>query len=212
MNYLISKPIETYVHKHTSSVSQLLEELEHETRETTEYPQMLSGKVEGLLLQMLIKISGAQKVVEIGTFTGYSALLMAEGLDEDGELITCEISEEYADIARRYFEKSPHGKKIHLRRAPALETLRRMADSSTDFVFIDADKGSYPLYYEESLRILKTGGLIVADNALWYGRVLSPEDDESRAIASFNETVKNDERVEKVLMTIRDGVYLIRKR
>ncbi|MGW8273320.1 MAG: O-methyltransferase, partial [Thermodesulfovibrionales bacterium] len=149
--------------------------------------------------------------VEIGTFTGYSALMMAEGLPEQGELITCERSEQFAGIARRYFRRSPHGGKIRILMGNAAETLREIHDRSVDFVFIDADKKSYVLYYEESLRMIKPGGLIAVDNTLWYGRVLSPQDEDSLAIAGFNMMVSEDSRVEKVLLTIRDGVTLIRK-
>ncbi len=201
-----------YVEDHAGSVSPLLEELERATREKTDHPGMLTGKVEGAFLRMLVRISGARKVVEIGTFTGYSALMMAEGLPEGGELITCEVSQEYATIAQGYFRRSPHGSRIRLSLGHALDTLRGIPDGSVDFVFIDADKKLYPRYYEESVRILRGGGIIVADNALWYGRVLSPGDEDSRAIVKFNETVKSDERVEKVLLPLRDGVYLVRKR
>jgi caffeoyl-CoA O-methyltransferase len=200
-----------YVEGNVGPVSPLLEELERETRKRTGRPGMLTGRVEGAFLRMLVQLSGAKNVVEIGTFTGYSALMMAEGLPADGELITCEVSGEYASIARKYFDRSPHGRKIRLALGPASETLRGVPDGSVDFVFIDADKGSYSLYYEESIRILRGGGLIAADNVLWYGRVLSPEDDDSRAIVSFNRKAMSDDRVEKVMLPVRDGVYLIRK-
>jgi caffeoyl-CoA O-methyltransferase len=209
---LVPEEIEKYVAEHTSPVSSLLEELEKETYKNTSLPQMLSGKVEDRLLQMLIRISGAMRVVEIGTFTGYSALMMAEGLPEDGELITLEISREYAEIAMSYFKRSPLAHKIKLILGPAKDTLKQIQDEGIDFVYIDADKKSYPLYYEESLRILNKGGLIVADNALWSGRVLSPQDDNSKAISRFNEIVRKDDRVEKVMLTVRDGIYLIRKK
>jgi len=201
-----------YIEDHAGPVPPLLEELERETREKTRNPGMLTGKVEGTFLRMLVRVSGARKVVEIGTFTGYGALMMAEGLPADGELITCDVSEEHASIARRYFDRSPHGKKIRLVLGPAAETLRKIPDGSVDFVFVDADKESYPAYYEESVRILRTGGLIAADNVLWSGRVLSPEDEDARAIAFFNSRVQGDDRVEKVMLPVRDGVYLIRKR
>ncbi len=207
-----SKDIEHYIKKHSSPLSGLLRDLEKETREKTDMPEMLTGKVEGRLLQMLVRISGARRIVEIGTFTGFSALMMAEGLPEDGKLITCEISEKYARIARRYFKRSPLGKKISLELGPALDTLRRLSDESTDFVFIDADKTSYPDYYSESMRILKKDGLIAVDNVLWSGRVLDPQDDDSRSIARLNEQVRKDRRVEQVMLTVRDGVYLIRKK
>jgi caffeoyl-CoA O-methyltransferase len=173
---------------------------------------MLSGKVEDRLLQMLIRISGAKRAVEIGTFTGYSSLMMAEGLPEDGELITLEICKKYAEIAMRYFKRSPYADRIKLIFGPALNSLKQIPDESIDFVFIDADKKSYTLYYKESLRILQKGGLIAVDNTLWSGRVLSPQDADSKAIALFNEIVKNDETVEKVMLTIRDGLFLIRKK
>jgi caffeoyl-CoA O-methyltransferase len=212
MGVPLPEDLERYAAEHTGPVSPLLEEIERETRERTGHPGMLTGRVEGTFLRMLVGISGARRVVDIGTFTGYSALMMAEGLPEDGLLITCEIVEAHADMARRFFARSPHGRKIRLAIGPAIGTLRGIEDRSVDFVFIDADKGSYTLYYEESLRILKPGGLVVADNAFWHGRVLSPRDDDDRAIASFNRTVREDERVEKVLLTVRDGIYLIRKR
>jgi caffeoyl-CoA O-methyltransferase len=173
---------------------------------------MQTGKVEGAFLKLLVRLSGARKVLEIGTFTGYSALMMAEGLPADGELVTCEISEEHASLAQRYFDRSPNGRKIRLALGPAADTLRGIPDGSVDLVFIDADKERYPFYYEESVRVLRSGGLIAADNVLWYGRVLSPEDDASRAIVRFNRTVMGDDRVEKVMLPVRDGVYLIRKR
>lgn len=212
MKPLISEAIEMYVKEHTTPVPPLLDELERETYEKMEFPEMLTGRVEGHLLQSLIKISGARNAFEIGTFTGYSALMMAEGLPDDGRLITCEISKECARMAQRYFDRSPHGKKIDLKLGPAYDVLEKIPEGSIDFVFIDADKIAYPLYYRESLRILKKGGLIAADNALWSGKVLNPEDEDSRAIADFNEIVKNDDSVEKALLTVRDGIYLIRKK
>jgi caffeoyl-CoA O-methyltransferase len=207
----LPKELARYVEENVDPVSPLLEELERETREKTDNPGMLTGRVEGVLLRMLVRVSGARKVVEIGTFTGYSALMMAEGLPSEGELVTCEVSEEYASFARKYFRRSPHGSKIRLALGPAIDTLRGIPDGSVDFVFIDADKELYPRYYEESVRILRTGGVIVADNVLWYGQILSPEDADSRAIVEFNRQVKADDRVEKVMLPVRDGVYLIRK-
>ncbi|HEX8948842.1 MAG TPA: class I SAM-dependent methyltransferase [Dissulfurispiraceae bacterium] len=209
---LPAKEIERYVREYSGPVPPLLDELEKETRKKTAFPQMLTGKVEGMLLRMVVGISGARKAVEIGTFTGYSALLIAEGLPDNGKLITCEISKEYAAIAQSYFRRSPSAEKIDLRLGPAIESLRRIEDASVDFVFIDADKASYPAYYEESVRILAEGGIAIADNVLWGGRVLSPPDSDSRAIAAFNRKVKDDKRVEKVMLAIRDGVYLIRKK
>jgi caffeoyl-CoA O-methyltransferase len=207
-----SAQIEEYVRTYTSPVPKLLQDLERETLEKTDMPEMLTGSVEGRLLQMLVRISGARRAVDIGTFTGFSALMMAEGLPRDGELITCEISLKHASIAQRYFKKSPYRDIIKLRSGPAIETLRQIPDKSTDFVFIDADKPSYPDYYREGVRVLKKNGLIAVDNALWSGRVLDPQDDDSRAIAILNKTVRKDRRVEQVMLTVRDGIYLIRKK
>lgn len=211
MNSFISEPIERYAEAHTGPVPAIFHELERETIENTGHPNMLTGRVVGTLLRMLVQVTGARRVVEIGTFTGYSALMMASGLPGDGELITCEISEEYARVARRYFDRSPHGRKIRIALGPASNTLPLISEGTVDFVFIDGDKGSYRSYYEESLRIVRRGGLIAADNVLWYGSVLSPSDDASRSIVSFNRDVMGDDRVEKVILTVRDGIYLIRK-
>jgi len=212
MKLFVPKKIERYAADYTSPLSPLLEELQRETLRTMENPQMLTGVVEGRLLQMLVTISGAKRVLEIGTFTGFSALMMAEGLPEHGELITCEINKDHAAFARRYFRRSPHGRKIRLKMGPAVNTLKKIPDRSIDFIFIDADKVLYPLYYSEAMRVLRKGGLIAADNALLSGKALFPDDRDSRAIAVFNETIKNDSRAEKVFLPVRDGVYLIRKR
>jgi caffeoyl-CoA O-methyltransferase len=172
------------------------------------------GKVEGKLLQMLVKISRSTRVVEIGTFTGFSALLMAEALPAEGRLITCETHSAYAEIASRYFGRSPHGDKIDLRLGPALQTLSELPDSGTDLVFIDADKPSYGQYYDEALRLLKAGGLIFVDNVFWRQKIFKSRitNENARAIAAFNEKVNSDGRVEKVMLSVRDGVYLIRKK
>ena len=209
---LVLRQIEQYAEKQTGPVSRFFRDLERETIEKFEMANMLTGELEATFLKMLVQMSSARRVVEIGTFTGYSALMMAEGLPAGGKLITLEISGEYAEFAMRYFKKSPHGRKISLVAGPAKDSLRKIPDESVDFVFIDADKTSYPLYYRESKRILKKGGIIAADNALWYGMVLDPQDDDSRAIHRFNGIVKKDRDVEKVLLTIRDGVLLIRKK
>ncbi|HEY8554251.1 MAG TPA: class I SAM-dependent methyltransferase, partial [Burkholderiales bacterium] len=175
--------------------------------------QMVVGPLEAALLQLLVRLSGARRVLEIGTFTGYSALAMAEALPPDGRLITCEIDPKHADIAERFFARSPHGKKIALRRGPALETLAALdGEAPFDLVFIDADKENYGNYYERALSLLRSGGLIVADNVLWYGKVLAPQAASDRAMAHFNERVRSDTRVECVMLPLRDGVSVIRKR
>jgi caffeoyl-CoA O-methyltransferase len=213
MDAQLAEIVENYVDAHTDDVSLLLEELLAETEKITGRSRWSIGKVEGKLLQMLIKISNTKRVVEVGTFTGYSALVMAEALPEDGILTTCENSREYADIARRYFEKSPYGKKIQLKLGPALESLKAIPDNSEDFVFIDADKPSYGIYFDEALRILRRGGIIFVDNVFWRYKIFKKKitNENARAIAAFNQKVRQEDRVEKVMLSVRDGVYLIRK-
>ena len=155
----------------------------------------------------------ARCVLEIGTFTGYSALCMAEALPAKGKLTTCEIKPEHADIARSFFARSPHGHKIKIHLGPAIETLAGLpVSASIDFVFLDADKENYVNYYEAVLPCLRPGGLIVADNVLWSGRVLAPKKKSDRAVVRFNNHVRRDPRVECVMLPVRDGVSLIRKR
>ena len=205
---------EKYIDDHTDDISTLLLELIDETEEETGVSRWSIGKVEGKLLQLLVKISKARNVIEIGTFTGYSALIIAEALPEDGKLITCETNPKHAEIALRYFKKSPRGSKIRLELQPAMETLRGLADNSVDFVFIDADKPSYGRYFDEAMRLLHTGGLIFVDNVFWRDKIFKKTitNKNAKAIAAFNQKVKNDDRAEKVMLNVRDGVYLIRKK
>jgi len=210
MNF-IDKDVENFAQDHTEPESDLFRRLEKETQAKMQWPEMLVGRLEGQFLKMLVQLTGARRVLEIGTFTGYSALMMAEGLPPDGCLITCEVNSKAEEIARRYFAESPHGHKIELRMGPALETIATLSEP-LDMVFIDADKKNYPNYYETCLPLLRPGGLIVADNVLWSGNVLAPKDDDTRAIVSFNERVQADPRVENVCLTIRDGIMLARKR
>lgn len=209
---LVDEAIERYAAAHASALPPLLDELARVTRERTAVPQMMVGPIEGNLLRILVALLGARRVLEVGTFTGFSALCMASALPDDGRLLTCEVNEAHAAIARDFFRRSPDGHKIELRLGPALETLRGERDGAWDLVFVDADKTSYPAYYDEALRLLRPGGLLVGDNTLWSGRVLAPEDDDARAIAAFNEKARRDPRVDHVLLTVRDGVHLIRKR
>ena len=172
---------------------------------------MLSGPIEGTLLQTLVWATDARRVLEIGTFTGFSSQMMAAALPEDGILVTCDIDPEAAEVARQFYAKSPHGHKIDLRLGPALETLETLNDWVFDVVFIDADKTGYAAYYEKAVDLLAPRGVIAVDNVLWSGRVLDPKTEEDRSIAAFNERVKNDPRVSHVLLPIRDGVMLIRR-
>jgi len=209
---IASREAEEYAAGHTTPMSALLEEVERFTLTKTTHPSMLTGRVEGRFLQLIAQLSGARKVVDIGTFTGYSALAMAEVLPDGGEILTIENNPDHAKIARDFFDRSPVGSKITPRLGDALDILKALPEAGTDLVFIDADKQSYNAYYMESMRILQNGGLIIADNALWYGRVFDPKDEDSRAMADFNELVNADDRVEKLFLTVRDGIYLIRKR
>ena len=210
----LSAFIEKYIDDHTDDISALLLDLLDETEEVTGVSRWSIGKVEGKLLQLLVKISGVRNAIEIGTFTGYSALIIAEALPEDGRLITCETNPKHAEIALRYFRKSPQGSKIRLELKPAMETLKGIADNSVDFVFIDADKPSYGRYFDEAMRILHSGGLIFVDNVFWRNKIFKKPitNENARAIAAFNEKVRNDDRAEKVMLNVRDGVYLIRKK
>jgi caffeoyl-CoA O-methyltransferase len=213
MKAIIPEKIEDYCERHTSARDPLLRELEKYTRRHHPAARMLIGPHEGALLALLPRLGGARRVLEIGTFTGYSALCLAEALPADGELITCEIEPEHAAIARSFFARSPHGHKIELRLGPAWETLAALPASEIfDFVFIDADKENYVNYYEAVLPHLRPGGLIVADNVLWSGRVLAPKTKTDRAVVAFNRRVLHDNRVECVMLPVRDGVSLIRKR
>jgi caffeoyl-CoA O-methyltransferase len=212
MQPILAAPLEAYCLAHTSSAGPLLDELAAYTRAHCRQPQMLTGPVEGTLLRLLVQITRAARVLEIGTYTGYSALSMAAGLPDDGRLVTCDIDAETTAIARSFWARSRHGHKIESRLGPALATLAALPDAAPfDFAFIDADKENYVGYYEALLPRLKPGGLIAADNCLWSGRVLDPKQESDRAIVAFNAHVARDPRVEQVLLSIRDGVLLIRK-
>ena len=207
----IDKAVEQYAHDHTRPESDLFRRLREETFREMQYPQMQVGRIEGQFLKLLVRLVGARRVLEIGMFTGYSGLMMAEGLPDDGRLITCDVDPKAEAIARRYFAESGHGHKIEVRMGPALETIKTL-DGPLDMVFIDADKTNYSNYYEAVMGLVRPGGLIVADNVLWSGEVVNPQDESARAIAAFNERVQQDPRVENVCLTVRDGMMLAWKR
>jgi len=209
MDFLDEK-IEAYAFNHTSYEGDLLKRLEDETYEKLEIPQMTTGRIEARLLKLLARLAGAKRILEIGTFAGYSALSLAEALPEDGELITCEIDTEAIVFAKRYFDLSPHGKKITLLKGAALDSLKSIS-GPFDMAFIDADKENYSNYYEAILPMIRYGGLLAVDNVLWSGRVLDPKDKSDKAIHQFNERVIQDTRVESVLLTVRDGLNCIIK-
>src|SRR5580765_2952035 len=168
MPNIVPEEIESYAEAHTQPPEPLFEELREETYRTMSSPGMQVGAVEGRLLRMLVQISGARRALEIGMFTGYSGLMIASGLSEDGELVTCDVNPKAEEVARRYFARSPHGRKITIRMGPALETIESLKEAPPfDFVFLDADKENYPRYYDAVLPLLSPGGLLVADNVLW---------------------------------------------
>tara|TARA_B100000686_G_C16743947_1_gene948299 strand:- start:778 stop:1410 length:633 start_codon:yes stop_codon:yes gene_type:complete len=206
----LDENIEKYAFNHTSYEGDLLKRLEEETYEKLEIPQMTTGRIEARFLKLLARLTSAKRILEIGTFAGYSALSMAEALPKDGELITCEIDLEAIAFAKRYFDLSTHGKKITLLEGAALDSLKSIS-GPFDMAFIDADKENYSNYYEAILPMIRSGGLLAVDNVLWSGRVLDPKDKSDKAIHQFNEKVIQDKRVESVLLTIRDGLNCIVK-
>jgi caffeoyl-CoA O-methyltransferase len=206
----IDEKIEQYAYDHTSEESKLLTKLEKETYEKLEIPQMTTGRIEAGLLKLLARLVGAKRILEIGTFGGYSALSMAEALPKDGALVTCDNDPVAIAFAKKYFSESPHGKKIKQMEGPALGSIKKLA-GTFDMVFIDADKINYVNYYEAILPMVRPSGLIAVDNVLWSGRVLDPQDESDRAIHQFNERVIKDQRVESVLLTVRDGLSCIIK-
>lgn len=203
--------IEAYCNTHTNQEPRLLQELAVETLAKVPHAQMLSGRIEGRLLKMLVQISGAKRVLEVGMFTGYSALSMAEALPDDGEVHTLEMDDEVAAVARRYFTQSIHGHKIHIHMGDALDSISKM-DEVFDFVFLDADKENYPTYYTAIYPKLAPGGMMVVDNALWSGAVLAPKEETDINIHQLNQMITNDPNMENVLIPVRDGIQIARKR
>jgi caffeoyl-CoA O-methyltransferase len=205
--------LDRYAESHSTPPDELLTRLFQETHEKLAAPQMLTGAIEGRFLEMLVWISGARRVLEIGTYSGYSALSMAAALPADGRIVTCDVWEEANELARRYAAESPHGDKIDFRLGPALETIPTL-EGPFDLVFIDADKPNYDNYFEAALPLLAERGLIVVDNTLWSGRVLPGGDDgseQTKAIGALNEKLATDPRVVTVMLPIRDGVTLVRR-
>jgi len=203
----VPEDIERYVKEHSTAEPVILQELSKQTHAETDAPEMLVGPVEGLFLKLLARSTKARNVLEIGTFTGYSAMMLAEGLAEGGEVITCDIDPKVTKIARSYWDRSQHGSKITLKLGPAEDTIKTI-EGPLDLVFIDADKESYIAYWEACIPKLRSGGVILADNVLWSGKVLNPEDPTDHALAAFNEHVTKDKRVETVMLAFRDGITM----
>jgi len=203
--------IESYCKKFSIKDSSLLSELTKLTWQSEDIPQMLSGSLVGGLLQTLIKISGAVNVLEIGMFTGYSALKIAEALPRNGKLHTCELMDKHIKTATQWFKKSKNGDKITVHKGPAIKSLEKMNNFSFDMVFIDADKVNYPKYHTISLELLKKGGIGILDNMLWSGKVIDPSDKESIALRETAELIINNDRLSPLLLPVRDGVMIYHK-
>ena len=197
-----------YCRDHSQADSALLIELEQYTWENEDVPQMLSGKLVGKFLQSVIKMIVAKNIVEVGTFTGYSALQMAEALPEDGEVHTCELMDKHAKTAQSFFDRSHYGNKITIHQGFALNSLEQLQAGSFDMAFIDADKPHYLEYYKHCLMLVRQGGVIVLDNMLWGGDVIDPQDNDSKALRKTGDYIQQDERVFNLLLPIRDGLML----
>ena len=209
---IVDEALEHYAVEHSTRDLELFRRLEEETRATTTAPGMMVGPIEGPFLGWLVWLSQARNVLEIGTFTGYSSVSMALSLPEGGRITSLDVNEETTAAARRYAEEAGVADRIDYRVGPAIETLEQL-ERQFDMVFIDADKESYVDYYEAVLPKLSEHGFIVADNVLWSGRVLEDDGQEStKAIKGFNDHVANDDRVVCVMLTVRDGMTLIRPR
>ena len=211
---LVADEVEAYAEAHTTPPAAHLQALATETRETLTSPQMLTGEVEGRLLEFLVFAAQPRLVLEIGTYSGYSALSMAQTLPPDGRIITCELDDERAAVAECHIAAAGLADRIEVRRGPGLDTVNAL-DGPFDLVFIDADKSGYLDYYEAVLPKLSERGLIVVDNVLWSGRVAEPPSDDddhsTRALRAFNDHVAADERVVSVMLTVRDGITLARR-
>jgi caffeoyl-CoA O-methyltransferase len=214
-SFFLTKPVHDYLVAHAPPLDDVQRDLIAETEALGGISLMQIAPEQGAFMTLLTQLIGARHAIEVGTFTGYSALSIARGLPLDGTLLCCDVSEEWTAVARRFWEKAGVADKIELRIAPAAETLRALpAREDWDLAFIDADKPGYPVYYEEILRRLRPGGLILVDNVLWMGRVAdrSADDPATNAIRAFNDLVARDERVDRVMIPLSDGLTLVRKR
>ena len=214
-SFTVSPELHDYLVSHGTPPDAVQQELIEETRRLGGISIMQVAPEQGAFLTLFTRVLGAKRAVEVGTFTGYSSLCIARGMGSDGHLLCCDVSDEWTAIAKRYWQKAGVADRIELKVAPALETLRALPEEETlDLAFIDADKPSYPDYYEALLARLRPGGVILVDNVLWMGRVADPsaDDDQTRAIRNFNAKVGEDERVDRVMLPMADGLAFARKR
>ncbi len=214
------EPIEQYIHQMSDAEEPLLHELDRRTNLRVVQPRMISGHIQGKLLELLVRMTEARRILEIGTFTGYSALAMAAGLGDDGVLHTIEVDDELESFARSFFDRSPHGRKIRLHIGSALDIAPQLGECF-DLVFIDGDKREYPAYYRMLMgdsgmpALVHPGSVLIADNILWSGKVVQPvahNDRHTQALLEFNRMVVEDPRTENVIVPLRDGLNLIRVR
>jgi caffeoyl-CoA O-methyltransferase len=210
VSFIVEPRVEEYAEAHSSPQGELFERLAAETREKTTAPQMMVGVVEGRFLGVLVRGLRARRVLELGTFTGYSSIAMALSLPPGGRVITCDVNEETTAIAQRYAAEAGVADRIDYKLGPALDTIAQLS-GPFELIFIDADKENYVAYFEATVPLLADNGLMVVDNTLWSGRVADPEDAEetTRAIRALNDRVLEDPRVENVLLTVRDGMNLV---
>lgn len=209
----LPEAIQAYSEQHTSPESDLLQHITRETNAKVLMPRMLSGHLQGRLLALFSQMIRPERILEIGTYTGYSALCLAEGLTDTGKLITIDINEELEDRVRAFFDQSELGKKIDYRIGNALELIPSLTEQF-DLVFIDADKENYPNYYDLIIDKVRSGGFIISDNVLWSGKVVDEkaQDKDTKAVRAFNQKIQEDERVENILLPVRDGLLIARKK
>jgi len=207
----LSDELENYITEHSEKTGSVEQSLRKETLSLGSPSGMMSGDSVGNFLKFLVQINHCKRILEIGTFTGYSALMMASALPEDGELITCDVNSKTSKIAQNHWNKSPHGGKIKLILGEALNTLGGIGDSF-DLIFIDADKNNYYNYFEICKNKLSNNGIMVVDNVLWSGRVLNPEDDQTESIDTFNKKITADKAFWNTIVPIRDGLMIIRRK
>jgi|TARA_R110002050_G_scaffold72766_3_gene156739 caffeoyl-CoA O-methyltransferase len=210
VEFLVNEAVEDYAFQSTTPEPALLQELIDETNKNMGWPQKLSGRLVGRTLKLLAQLHQPKNVLEIGMFTGYSALSIAEGMPDDGKIICCETNPRAIEFAQTFFDRSPHGHKIEAIFGKALDTLETL-DMTLDFTFIDADKRNYLNYYHKVLEMTRPGGLIVLDNMLWSGKVLQPESDIDDVLVDLNKEIATDPNVENLFLTVRDGINVVRK-
>lgn len=212
--YFLPEKLDDYIVAHSQEEPELLQQLTRETYQKILQPIMLSGPYQGRVLSMISKLKSPKTILELGTFTGYATLCLAEGLQYEGHIDTIDVNEELIDFQRKYFDKSEYGKHIHQHLGSALDIIPKL-ESTYDLVFIDADKPNYSNYFRLVVDKMNTGGIILSDNVLWHGKVVEPldeKDNSTKAVLEFNTLLREDPRIETVMLPIRDGLTVSRKK